>query len=87
TFREDVLAARDGRPMSLEVDVEATQAYPMMAPPMTAPMAHANEAEPAPETGPVSAIMTNQEARPPQKRSRAWVRIGSSFGLLALAAV
>ena len=87
TFREDVLAARDGRPMSFEDDVDATQAYPMMAPPMTAPMAHANEAEAAPETGPVSTIMTNQEERPPQKRSRAWVWIGSIFVLLALAAV
>jgi serine/threonine protein kinase len=86
TFREDVLAARDGRPMSFEDDADATQAYPMMAPPMTGQMAHA-EAEPAPETGPVSAIMTNQEERPPQKRSKAWIWIGSIFVLLALAAV
>ncbi|WP_166968638.1 Stk1 family PASTA domain-containing Ser/Thr kinase [Brevibacterium atlanticum] len=86
TFREDVLAARDGRPMSFEDDADATQAYPMMAPPMTGQMAHA-EAEPAPETGPVSAIMTDQEERPPQKRSKAWVWIGSIFVLLALAAV
>ncbi|WP_181274213.1 Stk1 family PASTA domain-containing Ser/Thr kinase [Brevibacterium oceani] len=86
TFREDVLAARDGRPMSFDDDADATQAYPMMAPPMTGQMAHA-EAEPAPETGPVSAIMTNQEERPPQRRSKAWVWIGSIFVLLALAAV
>ncbi|WP_210603891.1 Stk1 family PASTA domain-containing Ser/Thr kinase [Brevibacterium oceani] len=86
TFREDVLAARDGRPMSFDDDADATQAYPMMAPPMTGQMAHA-EAEPAPETGPVSAIMTNQEERPPQRRSKAWIWIGSIFVLLALAAV
>jgi hypothetical protein len=72
--------------MSFEDDADATQAYPMMAPPMTGQMAHA-EAEPAPETGPVSAIMTNQEERPPQKRSKAWIWIGSIFVLLALAAV
>ena len=86
TFREDVLAARDGRPMSFEDDADATQAYPMMAPPMTGQMPNATDAE-APETGPMSTIMATQEERPPQRRSRAWVWIGSIFVLLALAAV
>src|SRR5699024_1466850 len=43
TFREDVLAARDGRPMSFEDDADATQAYPMMAPPMTGQTPYASE--------------------------------------------
>lgn len=83
TFREDVLAARDGRPMSFEDDADATQAYPMMSPPMP----YSSDAEAAPETGPVSRIMAQQEERPPQKRSKAWIWIGSIFVLLALAAV
>src|SRR5690625_1532973 len=87
TFREDVLAARDGRPMSFEDDADATQAYPMMAPPMTGQTPYASDAEAAPETGPMSTIMAKQEERPPQKRSRAWIWIGSIFVLLALAAV
>ena len=35
----------------------------------------------------MSTIMAKQEERPPQKRSRAWIWIGSIFVLLALAAV
>ncbi|MGO2862392.1 MAG: Stk1 family PASTA domain-containing Ser/Thr kinase [Brevibacterium sp.] len=87
SFREDVLAARDGRPMSFEDDADATQAYPMAAAPMMAPTPYPTEGEPAPETGPVSAIMTAQEEKPPQKRSKAWIWIGSIFVLLALAAI
>ncbi|MGO2037908.1 MAG: Stk1 family PASTA domain-containing Ser/Thr kinase [Brevibacterium sp.] len=87
SFREDVLAARDGRPMSFEDDADATQAYPMAAAPMMAPTPYPTEVEPAPETGPVSAIMTAQEEKPPQKRSKAWIWIGSIFVLLALAAI
>src|SRR5699024_2771480 len=86
-FREGGLAARDGRPMRFEDDADATQAYPMMAPPMTGQMPYASDAETAPETGPMSTIMARQEERPPQKRSRAWIWIGSIFVLLALAAV
>src|SRR5699024_7357189 len=80
-------AARDGRPMSFEDDADATQAYPMMAPPMTGQTPYASDAEAAPETGPMSTIMAKQEERPPQKRSRAWIWIGRIFVLLALAAV
>lgn len=86
SFREDVLAARDGSPMSFE-DADATQAYPMMAAPMTGPLPYSSDAEAAPETGPVSTIMNREEDRPPQKRSKAWIWIGSIFVLLALAAL
>src|SRR5699024_1972745 len=86
-FREDSLSGRDGRPMSFEDDADPTHAYLMMAPPMTGQTPYASDAEAAPETGPMSTIMAKQEERPPQKRSRAWIWIGSIFVLLALAAV
>lgn len=96
TFREDVLAARDGRPLSIDgADEDRTQAFAaagagagagMMGPP-TGTQAYPVDAEAAPETGPVSTIMNRQEQRPPQKRSRAWIWIGSIFVLLALAAL
>ncbi|MCM1013231.1 Stk1 family PASTA domain-containing Ser/Thr kinase [Brevibacterium sp. XM4083] len=92
TFREDVLAARDGRPLSIDGDLDRTQAFAaaggagMMGPP-PATQAYPLDAEAAPETGPVSQIMTRQEQQPVKKRSKAWIWIGSIFVLLALAAV
>ncbi|RBP67296.1 serine/threonine-protein kinase [Brevibacterium sanguinis] len=86
TFREDVLAARDGRPLSFDDDADRTQAFPM-APTMVGGAApYASDAEAAPETGAVATILDTEE-KTPQKRSRAWVWIGSIFVLLALAAV
>ncbi len=85
TFREDVLAARDGRPLSFDDDQDRTQAFPM-APTMVGPSPHPQDAEAAPETGAVATILDADE-KPPQRRSRAWVWIGSIFVLLALAAV
>ncbi|WP_309130692.1 Stk1 family PASTA domain-containing Ser/Thr kinase [Brevibacterium sp.] len=85
TFREDVLAARDGRPLSFDDDADRTQAFPL-APTMVGPSPHPQGAEAAPETGAVATILDHDE-KPPQKRSRAWVWIGSIFVLLALAAV
>lgn len=92
TFREDVLAARDGRPLSIDGDNDRTQVLAaaggagMMGPP-TATQAYPLDAEPAPETGPMSSIMNRQEEQPPKKRSKAWIWIGSIFVLLALAAL
>ncbi|MDN6603725.1 Stk1 family PASTA domain-containing Ser/Thr kinase [Brevibacterium sp.] len=85
-FREDVLAARDGRPLSFDDDVDRTQAFPM-AGAMMGPPQYAQDAEPDPETGAVSTIMAKQDEPPPPRRSRAWIWIGSIFVLLALAAV
>lgn len=85
-FREDVLAARDGRPMSFEEDMDRTQAFPM-AGPMVGPSRYPQDAEAAPETGPVSTIMAKEHEPPPPKRSKAWIWIGSIFVLLALAAL
>ena len=85
-FREDVLAARDGRPMSFDEDMDRTQAFPM-AGPMVGPSPYAQDAEAAPETGPVSTIMAKEDEPPPPKRSKAWIWIGSIFVLLALAAL
>src|SRR5699024_3620283 len=48
---------------------------------------YASEAEAATEADPMSTIMAKQEERPPQRRSRAWIWIGSIVVLLALAAV
>lgn len=88
-FREDVLAARDGRPLSFDNDMDRTQAFPMagamMGPPQYAQ--EAQDAEVDPETGAVSTIMAKQDEPPPPRRSRAWIWIGSIFVLLALAAV
>ncbi len=92
TFREDVLAARDGRPLSIDGDNDRTQVLAaaggagMMGPP-TATQAYPLDAEPAPETGPMSSIMNRQEEQPPKKRSKAWIWSGSIFVLLALAAL
>ncbi len=58
----------------------------MMGPP-TGTQVYPADYESAPETGPVSTIMNRQEERPPQKRSKAWIWIGSIFVLLALAAL
>ncbi|WP_193070942.1 Stk1 family PASTA domain-containing Ser/Thr kinase [Brevibacterium sp. FME37] len=85
-FREDVLAARDGRPLSFDDDLDRTQAFPM-AGAMMGPPQYAQDSEVGPETGAVSTIMAKQDEPPPPKRSRAWIWIGSIFVLLALAAV
>ena len=85
TFREDVLATRDGRPLSFDDEFDRTQAFPMAAP-LVGPEQYPQDAEAAPETGAVSTILA-QEDKPPQKRSRAWIWIGSIFVLLALAAI
>ena len=85
-FREDVLAARDSRPLSFDDDMDRTQAFPM-AGAMMGPPQYAQDAEADPETGAVSTIMARQEESPPPRRSRAWVWIGSIFVLLALAAI
>ncbi|GAA1858711.1 Stk1 family PASTA domain-containing Ser/Thr kinase [Brevibacterium marinum] len=85
-FREDVLAARDGRPLSFDEDVDRTQAFPM-AGAMMGPPQYAQDAEVDPETGAVSTIMAKQDEPPPPRRSRAWIWIGSIFVLLALAAI
>ena len=85
-FREDVLAARDGRPLSFDDDMDRTQAFPM-AGAMMGPPQYAQDAEAEPETGAVSTIMAKQDEPPPPRRSRAWIWIGSIFVLLALAAI
>ena len=85
-FREDVLAARDGRPLSFDEDMDRTQAFPM-AGPMVDPSPYPQDAEAAPETGPVSTIMAKEDEPPPPKRSKAWIWIGNIFVLLALAAL
>ncbi|MDN5634371.1 MAG: PASTA domain-containing protein, partial [Brevibacterium sp.] len=85
-FREDVLAARDARPLSFDDDVDRTQAFPM-AGAMMGPPQYAQDPEVDPETGAVSTIMAKQDEAPPPRRSRAWIWIGSIFVLLALAAI
>lgn len=85
-FREDVLAARDARPLSFDEDLDRTQAFPM-AGAMMGPPQYAQDDEVDPETGAVSTIMAKQDEPPPPRRSRAWIWIGSIFVLLALAAV
>ncbi|GAA1557783.1 Stk1 family PASTA domain-containing Ser/Thr kinase [Brevibacterium picturae] len=85
-FREDVLAARDARPLSFDEDADRTQAFPM-AGAMMGPPQYAQDPEVDPETGAVSTIMAKQDEAPPPRRSRAWIWIGSIFVLLALAAI
>jgi serine/threonine-protein kinase len=88
TFREDALAARDGRPLSLDGDAASTQ--------LLASAPAAGWAEPAPtqavdqqaapvgaHTGMLGAIEEEQEEE--EKKSRTWVWVGGALLALVLA--
>ena len=89
TFREDALAARDGRPLSLDGDAASTQ--------LLASAPAAGWAEPAPtqavdqqaapvgaHTGMLGAIEEEQQ-EDEEKKSRTWVWVGGALLALVLA--
>ena len=90
TFREDALAARDGRPLSLDGDAASTQ--------LLAAAPAAGWAEPAPtqavdqqaapvgaHTGMLGAIEEEQQEEEDEKKSRTWLWVGGALLALVLA--
>lgn len=85
TFREDALAARDGRPLSLDGEGTATQllasapAAGWMEPQPT----QAVDQQPGPHTGMLGEIEEEQEED--EKKSRTWLWVGGALLALVLA--
>ncbi|GAA2095384.1 MULTISPECIES: Stk1 family PASTA domain-containing Ser/Thr kinase [Brevibacterium] len=92
TFREDALAARDGRPLTLDGDAAATQvmgaapwtsAEPTVAFPAAPPPTGAMAAAPGPHTEMLGQIEEGQDED--RKKSKTWIWVGSALLAIVLA--
>ena len=94
TFREDVLAARDGRPMSIDGE-DTTQAF-TQAMPAAAPVANYASQQPTtamptqaydpnPPTSGLSTLPNAEEDEVETKRRRGWLWAGAALLVLVLA--
>src|SRR5699024_2502227 len=84
-FREDALAARDGRPLSIDGEGTATQMMASAAPAAAwadAPPTQAVEQQPGPHTGMLGEI---EETQQEEKKSRTWMWVGGAVLALVLA--
>ncbi len=84
TFREDALAARDGRPLSIDAEGPATElmASAPAAAWADAPPTQAVEQQPGPHTAMLGEIEEDQQE---EKKSRTWLWVGGALLALVLA--
>ena len=84
TFREDALAARDGRPLSIDAEGPATElmASAPAAAWADAPPTQAVEQQPGPHTAMLGEIEEDQQEG---KKSRTWLWVGGALLALVLA--